>query len=200
MSEVLRLPRKMKMDTSKVLRLPRKMTSIFGKRRESIACHAKRLSTRDPTRPHVTRCHAKRGEATLETSKNDAFCNFYHRHGITTRRQQTTARHTGGEHRSNPQTPNYKWEPFATHSGIKEEKVRESRKKEDAGAQKGRGAVCFSVLCGSGRSRNRLAKAAGAAEPCGQRRDEQLHAVDTVVARSTFPSQHVQNATASDHF
>ena len=39
-------------------------------------------------------------------------------------------------------------------------------------------------------------KAAGV-EPAGQRRDEKLHAV---VARSTFPSQNVQNTPGSDHF
>ena len=39
-------------------------------------------------------------------------------------------------------------------------------------------------------------KAAGA-EPAGQRRDEKLHAV---VARSTFPSQNVQNIWCSEHF
>ena len=50
--------------------------------------------------------------------------------------------------------------------------------------------------CGSGGSKSRLAKAAGA-EPAGERRDEKLHAV---VARSTFPSQNVQNTTRSDHF
>jgi hypothetical protein len=47
-----------------------------------------------------------------------------------------------------------------------------------------------------GRSKSRLAKAAGA-EPAGQRTDEKLHAV---VARSTFPSQNVQNTPRSDHF
>ena len=41
-----------------------------------------------------------------------------------------------------------------------------------------------------------LAKAAGA-EPAGQMRDEKLHAV---VARSTFPSQNVQNTPFSGHF
>ena len=35
------------------------------------------------------------------------------------------------------------------------------------------------------------------AEPAGQMRDEKLHAV---VARSTFPSQNVQNTPWSDHF
>ena len=52
------------------------------------------------------------------------------------------------------------------------------------------------MICGSGESKSRLAKAAGA-EPAGQRRDEKLHAV---VARSTFRSEHVQNTPFSDHF
>ena len=39
------------------------------------------------------------------------------------------------------------------------------------------------MICGSGGSKSRLAKAAGA-EPAGHRSDENLHAV---VARSTFP-------------
>ena len=52
------------------------------------------------------------------------------------------------------------------------------------------------MICGSGGSKSRLAKAAGA-EPSGQRRDEKLHAV---VARSTFPSRNVQNTPFSDHF
>ena len=54
----------------------------------------------------------------------------------------------------------------------------------------------FPVICGSGGSKSRLAKAAGA-EPAGQMRDEKLHAV---VARSTFPSQHAQDTSASEHF
>ena len=52
------------------------------------------------------------------------------------------------------------------------------------------------MIWGSGGPKSRLAKAAGA-EPAGQMRDEKLHAV---VARSTFPSQNVQNTSASDHF
>ena len=52
------------------------------------------------------------------------------------------------------------------------------------------------MICGTGGSKSRLAKAAGA-EPAGQMRDEKLHAV---VARSTFPSQNVQNTPGSDHF
>ena len=54
----------------------------------------------------------------------------------------------------------------------------------------------FPMICGSGGSKSRLAKAAGA-EPAGQMRDEKLHAV---VARTTFPSQNVQNTPLSDHF
>ena len=52
------------------------------------------------------------------------------------------------------------------------------------------------MICGSGGSKSRLAKAAGA-EPAGQMRDEKVHAV---VARSAFPSQNVQNTPPSDHF
>ena len=76
---------------------------------------------------------------------------------------------------------------------------RKSQKKEDADMRKGRKVAkhcVFPMICGSGGSKSRLAKAAGA-EPAGQMRDEKLHAV---VARSTFPSQNVQNTTGSDHF
>ena len=76
---------------------------------------------------------------------------------------------------------------------------RKSQKKEDAGARKGRKVAIqcvFPMICGSGGSKSRLAKAAGA-EPSGQMRDEQLHAV---VVRSTFRSQHVQSTPSSDHF
>ena len=52
------------------------------------------------------------------------------------------------------------------------------------------------MIWGSGGSKSRLAKAAGA-EPAGQMRDEKLHAV---VARSTFPSQNAQNTRGADHF
>ena len=78
-------------------------------------------------------------------------------------------------------------------------KKRKSQKKEDAGAQKGRKVAkhgIFPMICGSGGSKSRLAKAAGA-EPAGQMRDEKLHAV---VARSTFRSQNVQSTPAPDHF
>jgi len=83
------------------------------------------------------------------------------------------------------------------------------------------------MICGSGGSKSRLAKAAGA-EPSGQMRDEKMHMpwrethfqvkmcrthqhrttfaswdvekVHAVVARSTFPSQNVNNTPCSDHF
>ena len=76
---------------------------------------------------------------------------------------------------------------------------RKSERKEDAGAQKGRKVAThcvFRLICGSGGSKSRLAKAAGA-EPSGQMRDEQLHAV---VARSTFPNQNAPSTSAPEHF
>ena len=61
---------------------------------------------------------------------------------------------------------------------------------------KSRNTVFFPMICGSGGSKSRLAKAAGA-EPSGQMRDEKLHAV---VARSTLRSQNVQTTSASENF
>ena len=52
------------------------------------------------------------------------------------------------------------------------------------------------MICGSGGSKSRLAKAAGA-EPAGQMRDEKLHAV---VAQSTFTSEKAKNTSRSEHF
>ena len=74
-------------------------------------------------------------------------------------------------------------------------KKRKPQKKEDPGGNVAKHCV-FRMICGSGGLKSRLAKAAGA-EPPGQIRDEKLHAV---VARSTFPSQNVQNTPCSDHF
>ena len=67
------------------------------------------------------------------------------------------------------------------------EKIRdgESQNREDAGAREGREVTkhcVFPMFCGSGGSKSRLAKAAGA-ETSGQMRNEHLHAV---AARSTF--------------
>ena len=72
---------------------------------------------------------------------------------------------------------------------VSREKIRdgESQKREDAGARKGRKVAkhcVFPVFCGSGGSKGRLAKAAGA-EVAGQMRDEKLH---SVAVRSTFLS------------
>jgi len=81
----------------------------------------------------------------------------------------------------------------------KRPKKRKSQKKEDPGARKGRKVTkhrVFPMICGSGGSKSRLAKAGGA-EPAGQMRDEKVH---TIVARSTFRSQNVQNTPAPDHF
>ena len=93
---------------------------------------------------------------------------------------------------------------------VRGEKGREEKKKEDQRRERVRRQKMqvrekvvkiakhsvFPMICGSGGSKSRLAKAAGA-EPSGQMRDEKLHAA---VARSTFPSQNAQNTTCSDHF
>ena len=52
------------------------------------------------------------------------------------------------------------------------------------------------MICGSGGSKSRLAKAAGA-EPAGQMRDEKVYAV---VKRSTFPSQKCKKLSGAEHF
>ena len=81
----------------------------------------------------------------------------------------------------------------------REEKKRKSQKKEDAVARKGRKVAThcvFPMICGSGGSKSRLAKAAGA-EPCGEMIDEQLH---PVVVRSTFASEKAKNTSPLEHF
>jgi len=97
-----------------------------------------------------------------------------------------------------------KWKSRGGKSQKREEqkrrsKKRKNQKKEGAGARKGRKGAqhcVFPMICGSGKSKRRLAKAVGA-EPSGQMRDEKVHAI---VARSTFGSQNVQNTSASEHF
>ena len=77
--------------------------------------------------------------------------------------------------------------------------VRERQKKEDTLARtvrKVENRYVFPMACGLVASKSRLAKAAGA-EPCGQRRNEKLHAA---VARSALASQNVQNTPCSDNF
>ena len=76
------------------------------------------------------------------------------------------------------------------------ERVRRKKMQMREKVGKSRNTGVFPMICGSGGSKSRLAKAAGA-EPAGQMRDEKLHAV---VARSTFGSQNVQNTPGSDHF
>ena len=76
---------------------------------------------------------------------------------------------------------------------------RKSKRTENIDARKGRKVakpcVCL-MICGSGGSKSRVAKAAGA-EPARQRRDEKLHAV---VSRTTYPNQNIQNSSVSDDF
>ena len=77
---------------------------------------------------------------------------------------------------------------------------RKSQKKEDAGVRKGRKVTkhcVFPMICGSGGSKSRLAKAAGVEPAFGGSDVEKVHAV---VARSTFPNQNVQHTPGPDHF
>ena len=60
----------------------------------------------------------------------------------------------------------------------KRQREEKDQKKEDADVRRGRKVTkhcVFPMICGSGGSKSRLAKAAGA-EPAGQMRDEKLHA------------------------
>ena len=76
------------------------------------------------------------------------------------------------------------------------EKVRREKMQVRKKVGKSRNTVFSQCLVAPGRLKSRLAKAAGA-EPAGQMRDEQLHAV---VARSTFGSENLQSTAASEHF
>ena len=69
---------------------------------------------------------------------------------------------------------------------------RKSQKKEDAGARKGRKVAkhsIFPMICGSGGSKSRLAKAAGA-EPAGQMRDESARRCG---------AKHISKSTCTKH-
>ena len=79
---------------------------------------------------------------------------------------------------------------------IRRKKSRRKKMQMRERVGKSRNTVFFQWFRGSGGSKSRFAKAAGA-EPADQMRDEKLHAV---VARSTFRSEKVQNTSASDHF
>ena len=76
------------------------------------------------------------------------------------------------------------------------ERLRRKKKKVSEKVGKSRFIVFFQWFVAPEGRKSRLAKARGA-EPCGQMRDEKLHAV---VARSIFPSQHEQNTPTSDDF
>ena len=71
---------------------------------------------------------------------------------------------------------------------LEERKIRRRRVEEKESEERRSKQCVFPMICGSGGSKSRLAKAAGA-EPSGQTRDEKLHAV---VARSTCRSQNEQ--------
>ena len=75
-------------------------------------------------------------------------------------------------------------------------KSQRTEEKKEAQKEKVSKHYVFPIICGSGGSKSRLAKAAGA-EPAGQMRDEKLHAV---VVRSTFPSQNAQSTSVPEHF
>ena len=156
---MLRLPRKMRMDTSKVLPLPRKLQHIFWKRRTGFA-PATRNDFRHGTK-HVwmspSATPATRNEATRRLPfKGDPFCRTYHRHAIATSRGQlrtvaddcerlrtvaNSCERLGSVERTHPQspdrqTPRVKREPLL--------RIREKPVKPD---------VSF-TFCASVRSRN----------------------------------------------
>ena len=132
-----------------------------------------------------------------------------------------------------------RWKSRAGKSQRREEKRSEAKGREEdqkirrktmqarEKVEKSRNTMVFPMFCGSGGSKSRLAKAAGA-EPCGQMRwkkctpvwreahfevkmykAHQLRTtfrscdvgkVHAVVARSTFRSQNVQNTLVPEHF
>ena len=99
--------------------------------------------------------------------------------------------------------------------GREKRKIRRKKMQMREKVGKSRNTVFFPMICGSGGSKSRPAKVAGA-EPAGQMRNEKLHykthqlrttfgscdveKVHAVVARSTFWSQNVQSTPGSDHF
>ena len=93
-----------------------------------------------------------------------------------------------------------RWEQSREGEKKREDQVRERvRRKKMQVRKEGRKVAkhcVFPMIWGSGGSKSRLAKAVGA-EPSGQMRDEKLH---PIVARSTIPSQNVQNTPTSDRF
>ena len=77
------------MELSKELLARKNANDLLKTTQRYCACHTKRLSTHYETPRSVTKCHAchakrgyaKRGYATIETSKSDHFCRTRHRHG-----------------------------------------------------------------------------------------------------------------------
>ena len=88
-----------------------------------------------------------------------------------------------------------RWEESEKRREEERESLRRKKMQMREKVGKSRNGV-FPRIYGSGGSKSRLAKAEGA-EPCGQMRDEKLHAI---VAHSTFPIQNIQNTSRSDHF
>ena len=78
-----------------------------------------------------------------------------------------------------------------------ERRRAEERRSEKRKCEKKEGADCvFPMICGSGGSKSRLAKAAGA-EPSGHMRDEKLHAVVTRSTSKKTKNTHVQSTFGS---
>ena len=85
---------------------------------------SKEISTRYKTGPSQSATRATQNDMTtcLETFEKERFCSFPHRHGIndaTTARRRPDDDATSQSRRTRVQPPDYKWEPFATHSGKK---------------------------------------------------------------------------------
>ena len=103
--------------------------------------------------------------------------------------------------RQHGQMEKQRWEESERSSGAEkkwEDQRGKSEKKDDAGARNSKKVTIhrvFPIICGSGGSKSRLARAA-CAEPCGQMRDEKLHAV---VARRTCPRKNIQSRPFSVH-
>ena len=94
-----------------------------------------------------------------------------------------------------------RWESRGGKSQRREEKKREDQRRERVRKQKmqvrDKVAKLRFTVCGSGGSKSRLAKAAGA-EPSGEMRNEKLH---TVVAQSTFGcgAKHISKSKCTKH-
>ena len=142
------------------------------KNREEKRSEAKR---RDETRRDEKRRDEKRRDETRREEK---------RRGEERREEKRRGEERRGEERRGEE-----------RRGEKRREEKRRREKVVPGRKVAKHCV-FPMICGSGGSKSRLAKAAGA-EPAGQMRDEKLHAV---VARSTFRSQNVQSTPGPDHF